>query len=229
MSVVKELLGRGAAVFAVGRQTEVLEALERAHPGVCIGHRADLLEPEARAELLDRATGAMGPLTGVVLAAGAIEHAPFAELGARSWERQLALNLQAPTQLLQRAGQTLSSGASVVIVGSTLAQRPIGTSAAYSAAKAGLEAIVKLAAVELAPSGIRVNLVHPGVVDTPMIDAQRPGSSTPAEVREALAALHPMGRIGSPSELARVILDVMGWTFATGSIVTVDGGLSARP
>ena len=115
---------------------------------------------------------------------------------------------------------------SAVILGSTLAAHPIVTSTAYSAAKAGLEAVVKVAALTGAEKGLRVNLLHPGVVDTPMIRTDRPDGQSDQARLEALAKLHLLGRIAQPEELADVVLDILKWTFATGSIVTVDGGLS---
>lgn len=220
------LLERGARVFATGRNEEKLQKLQTRYEGRLVGHAADLLNPIHRAELLIGAKKALGNISGAVLAAGAIEHQVFSRVDEPAWQRQLDLNLRAPAEFLQEAMGELAEDASVVVVGSTLAARPILTSAAYSAAKAGLEAVVKVGALSGANNRIRVNLVHPGVIDTPMLEAARPTGESVATLVDSLAALHALGRIGQPEEIARVILDVMKWTFATGSIITVDGGLS---
>jgi len=227
-AIVSELLERGATVFALGREVQKLEALSEKYPELLIVHQADLLNLKSTRGLMSRARDALGEVTGLVNSAGAINHEVFGNTGDDIWQKQLDLNLRVPTILLEESVKLMSSHGSAVMIGSTLGNCPIMTSTAYSAAKAGLEALVKVAARAGAQRGIRVNLVHPGVVETPMISEMRPDGQDAIERLQELAALHLLGRVGQPQELAEVVLDVLKWTFATGSIVTVDGGLTIQ-
>jgi NAD(P)-dependent dehydrogenase (short-subunit alcohol dehydrogenase family) len=116
-----------------------------------------------------------------------------------------------------------------VNVASTLGVRGLSNAAAYCAAKGGLVNLTRALAVELAKQGIRVNAVLPGVIDTPMLASERPGRGGREELIRKLAALHPIGRIGTPEEVAAAIgqlLDPAG-SFVTGALLAVDGGLLA--
>jgi NAD(P)-dependent dehydrogenase (short-subunit alcohol dehydrogenase family) len=229
--VTEILLGQGVMVFGVGRSLEKLEALQAQYPEKLKLHHADLLDLKAARSLMALARDSMGAVTGLVAAAGAIEHQSFGSTDDESWTRQMNLNLRVPTILLEESLELMQPNSSAVILGSTLGAQPIATSTAYSAAKAGLEAVVKVAAIAGAKHGhgLRVNLLHPGVVDTPMIrSCERLDNLSEAERLRQLAALHLLGRVAQPAELAQVAVDILTWTFATGSIVTVDGGLSIQ-
>lgn len=223
------LLGHGAMVFGVGRSLEKLESQQERYPGQLKLHQADLLDLKVAHSLMALAQERMGAVTGLIAAAGAIEHQMFGSTDDEAWTRQMNLNLRVPTILLEESLGLMQPNSSAVILGSTLGARPITTSIAYSAAKAGLEAVVKVAAICGAKHGLRVNLVHPGVVDTPMIrGSERPDNLSEAERLQELAALHLLNRVAQPGELAQVAVDILTWTFATGSVVTVDGGLSIQ-
>ena len=194
-----------------------------------LNETADLLDLQVARGLMAAARDAMGSVSGLVVAAGAIEHQSFGTIDDEAWARQMNLNLRVPTILLEEALEVVEPNSSAVLLGSTLGAQPIATSTAYSAAKAGLEAVVKVAAIAGAQKGLRVNLLHPGVVDTPMIrSSERPDDLSGDDRIQELAALHLLGRVGQPEELAQVAVDILKWTFATGSIVTVDGGLSIQ-
>jgi NAD(P)-dependent dehydrogenase (short-subunit alcohol dehydrogenase family) len=123
------------------------------------------------------------------------------------------------------------------MVSSTLSTRPAPSTVGYAGTKAALEATTRGLAKELSARQIRVNAVAPGVVDTDMVRQPRvaPGTRAPqgaerdrvvAEQLEALAYLHPLGRLGSAAEVAEAIVQVLDAEWMTGSVVTLDGGLS---
>jgi len=147
------------------------------------------------------------------------------------------VNLVAPLLLSQAvAWQMRDRGGAIVNVSSTLSERVAPLTAVYAGTKAALNTLTKSLALELAPYGIRVNAVLPGGVDTDMLRAPRvlPGESlTEAELEEradsqlaALSALHPLGRLGAPAEVATVIVAALDQPWQTGSLITIDGGLS---
>jgi NAD(P)-dependent dehydrogenase (short-subunit alcohol dehydrogenase family) len=125
-----------------------------------------------------------------------------------------------------------------VNVASTLATNPAEGTAAYAASKAALIAWTRALALELAPHQVRVNAVAPGIIDTDMIHVLRgvdPAGLPPAE-QEArvaaqlgrLAALHPLGRLGTPDEVAEAVIYLLEAKFVTGTVLVVDGGLTLR-
>jgi len=233
----RALLDAGAQVALAGRDEGALAAVADSHERATT-LSAELTDAEARDGLVDRAAEALGGLDGLVLAAGVAMHMPFEALTEDAIRRQLDLNLVAPLMLVRRALPALREGhGSVVLIGSTLADRPAPTTSAYAASKAGLHTATRALAAELAPA-IRVNAVSPGVVDTAMTRALRlaPGEPMPQgaelesrveEQLEELRRLHPLGRLGTPEAIAEAALHLLGAEWTTGAILTVDGGLSA--
>jgi NAD(P)-dependent dehydrogenase (short-subunit alcohol dehydrogenase family) len=127
-------------------------------------------------------------------------------------------------------------GGAIVNVSSTLSERVAPLTAVYAATKAALNALTRSLALELAPYRIRVNAVLPGGVDTDMLRAPRlrPGEAlTEVELEERtesqlaeLAAMHPLGRLGAPAEVASVVVAALDQPWQTGSLIAIDGGLS---
>ncbi len=210
------LVARGARVAVAGRRRAPLEELAAAHPDSVIALPADVTRTAERAALLEQALEALGGLDGLVYSAGVVTHEPPRSLSEAAVRAQLETNLLAPLLLSAAALERLEPGGAVVLVGSTLAERPVVTSAAYSASKAGLRAAAKSLALAGAARGVRVNLVSPGVVATDMV---------PPERQEALAPHHALGRIGEPEDVAQAILHLLEAPWVTGAELVADGGL----
>jgi NAD(P)-dependent dehydrogenase (short-subunit alcohol dehydrogenase family) len=249
-AVAERLLAAGGRVAVAGRRAGPLEALAAAHPGRAAALPCDLADAAERGALLARAAEALGgPLDGLVHCAGVAHHrplgtgpadAPRQELPEAELRVQLELNLVAPLRLGEQALGLLAPGGAVVLVASTLAHRPVETSAVYSASKAGLLSVMRSLALAGAPRGLRVNAVSPGVVDTDMVRALRlaPGEAPPGEEGErqarvqaqlaGLAALHPLGRLGLPGEVAGAVVHLLGAPWTTGAELVIDGGLLLR-
>lgn len=231
------LLDEGASVALVGRDVAAL-SIVAGEGETATTLAADLTDAAARDGVVDQAVEALGGLDGLVLSAGIALHAPFDALDEAALRRQLELNLVVPLMMVQRALPALREGrGSVVLIGSTLADRPAPTTTAYAASKAGLHNATRQLAGELAPA-VRVNTVSPGVCDTAMVRALRlpPGEPMPqgAELEarvnaqlDELRQLHPLGRLGRPEEIAAAALHLLGAEWTTGAILTVDGGLTA--
>jgi meso-butanediol dehydrogenase/(S,S)-butanediol dehydrogenase/diacetyl reductase len=174
--------------------------------------------------------GRWGQLDVLINNAGTYAPGAVAETDDDTWDHALATNLSGPFRMTREALPYLRATRGVIVNNaSTLGIKPIPGAAAYAVAKAGLVMLTRATALEEAANGVRALVVCPGVVDTP-IHSQRVGAD-PEKARaflEQAGSFHPMGRVGTPEEVAELILflasDASAWT--TGSVITVDGGIS---
>jgi NAD(P)-dependent dehydrogenase (short-subunit alcohol dehydrogenase family) len=164
-------------------------------------------------------------ITGAVNLAGSILLKPAHLTSAQDFDDTIALNLRSAFALTRAAGKHMKgTGGSVVLMSSCAAGIGLPNHEAIAAAKAGVEGLVRAAAATYAGAGIRFNAVAPGLVATPM--ARRITDNEGA--LKASVAMHPLGRIGQPEEVASAIAFLLGpesnWT--TGQVLGVDGGLA---
>ncbi len=238
-AVALALAGSGAQVVVAGRRRDLLERLAAAYPKRVIAIPCDLANAAERDSLLQRARDQMGGLDGLVYSAGIAVHQRLGEIDETSLRSQLEVNLVAPLRLAEGALKHLEEGGAAVFLASSLAHRPTITSAAYSASKAGLLAVVKVLAQAGAARSLRASALVPGVVQTEMTEQlrTRPGEPPPlpgeadAKLRaqlDALRQIHLLRRLGTPEEVARAAVFLLGASWITGSELVIDGGLLAR-
>lgn len=149
-----------------------------------------------------------------------------------AWRQILAVNLDGVFLGLRHAGPRIaaSGGGSVINLSSILGKVGMAGAAAYCASKGGVTLLTKAAALEWAPLGIRVNSVHPGFIDTPMVSNALATREDGNEMRVALMTAHPIGRFGVPREIADTIAFLASddASFITGAELVVDGGFTAQ-
>jgi glucose 1-dehydrogenase len=178
--------------------------------------------------------GELGRLDALVNNAAVQLAKPLTETDPNEWDEILRINLRAPSLLIRTAFPYLrTTHGAIVNVSSVHAVATSPGVAAYAASKGGLVAMTRSAALEMAPDGIRVNAVLPGAIDTPMLRAGVARWAAPEDLSAALEAMGrktPLGRIGSPEEIAAVVLFLAGEraSFITGQTLIVDGGATAR-
>jgi len=222
-AVASRFVGEGGRVAIIGRTPRKLEAVAAGLPdGSVLVLAGDHSDAEFAAGAVARTVELFGGIDLLFNNAGVYPAGGVAECRREVWEETLAINLTGPFLLTREALPVLRRQGRGVIINnaSTLGLRPIPGRAAYCVSKAGLVMLTQAIALEEARNGIRANVLCPGVVDTPILDA--------ASSRAELASLHPLGRIGTVEEVASAVLflasDESRWT--TGAVVTVDGGIS---
>lgn len=191
--------------------------------------RCDVTDAGSVAAAFDAAT-TDGPLH-VVAAQGRAQVQDLAEVTEAEWRTTLDVNLTGSFLIVREAVTRLARGSTITLIASQSGLRGAAGWSSYSAGKFGVIGLGQSAAQELAPSGIRVNIVCPGNVDTPMSDklhavlASRRGQD-PDQIREGYERAIPLGRFAAPSEIASVCLFLASdlASYVVGSTIVVDGG-----
>lgn len=182
------------------------------------------------AAVIERVARDAGPLDGLVNCAGVYPVTSLFELSADEWDRVMNINLRTPFLLTRAIAQGMIAAGiagSIVNISSTASVLARPGIAHYGASKAGLNQLTRVLAVELAPHGIRVNAILPGVIETATVAAQL----TTRAARDEMAAKQsriPMGRLGTPEEIAKMAAFLLSpeASYSTGSLCTADGGFS---
>ncbi|WP_410672307.1 SDR family NAD(P)-dependent oxidoreductase [Amycolatopsis sp. cmx-4-68] len=182
----------------------------------------DIADPAVGARVIDQALATFGRVDTLVNNAGVFVAKPFTDYTGADFELVTGVNLRGFFEVTQRAIAAMLEVGGGHIVNVTTSLTDHANSAVPSAlaalTKGGLNSVTKSLAVEYATRGVRVNAVSPGIINTPM---------HPASTHEALASLHPVGRIGDPGDIVDAVVYLEGAPFVTGEILHVDGGQSA--
>ncbi len=196
--------------------------------GCALSYEVDVADAGAVERAVQSVAEALGPPTLAVHSAGITRDRVLWKLPVEDWDLVLRVNLSGAFHLLRALAPFLRGpteaprGGSVVLIGSINGTRGKFGQTAYAASKAGLVGLCKSAARELGPSGARVNLVAPGMVETPMVRA------LPAEFRDRAREETVLGRLGAPTDIAEVVAFLLSDAarHVTGQVLHVDGGQS---
>ncbi|MDE6881285.1 MAG: 3-oxoacyl-ACP reductase FabG [Oscillospiraceae bacterium] len=223
-AVVRALAAEGYRVgidyLQAREQALALEAELRAQGCEALAVQADVADREAITAAIGRVEAAYGPVSLLVNNAGIAQQRQFQDITEDFWARIFAVNVNGafhasqavlPHMLQEKAG-------CIVNISSIWGQRGASCEVAYSCTKAALIGLTRSLAMELAPSGIRVNCVAPGVIHTDMVEVLG------AETLRELAEQTPMGRLGTPEDIAGAVVYLAQAPFVTGQVLTADGG-----
>ena len=221
----------GFRVALTARDKAQLDETAAACAGDAMVVPADVTATGAADQIFDAVERAWGAVDVLVANAGAGTSASLARTTDEQWQQMLDVNLTAPFRCLRRAvpGMVERGYGRVVVIASVAAKTGEPYIAAYTASKHGVLGLVRSAAAELATTGVTVNAVCPGYVDTPMTDAtisaivDRTGRS-PEDARRILEQKQPIGRLVRPDEVAEAVLFCVRNGGMTGQGINVDGG-----
>lgn len=215
----------GARVAGTGRREERLRRIRE--QGVELAVRADHTREEDNRRVLDQALSTFGGLDILVHSAGVIGATGILNTTPEEWRRVMDINLEAMFDLTRQAAPHLKGrpGASIILLSSVCGSRPYANLLPYCVSKAATEMFTRCVALDLAPFGVRVNAIAPGVVVSELHTTSGAVSDYAAFL-ERSKQTHPLGRPGQPEEIAALAAflasDEAAWI--TGTIVSIDGG-----
>ena len=214
-AVVRRLAARGNRVsFLYAAREDAAAAVAEATGAEAV--RADVADGAA----VRAAIGRLPPADGLVCCAGIAHYGLISQISEAEWDRLFAVNVRGIYHCVNAVlpAMLARQGGAIVTVSSMWGQVGASCEACYSATKGAVIARTKALAKELGPSGIRVNCVAPGVIETDMVAGLGP------ETMAELAAETPLGRNGTPDDAARAIVSLLDAPFVTGQVLGVSGG-----
>jgi NAD(P)-dependent dehydrogenase (short-subunit alcohol dehydrogenase family) len=221
LAIAERLSAEGAKVFITSRRGEDADQAANGIGNGAIGIAADASSPEDMVVAVESVRKAYGRVDALVLNAGLSEPSQIAEITPEHFDRHFDVNVRGMVFGLQAALPAMAKGGSVVLVGSIADSAGYSSYGTYAATKAAVRSYARTWTAELAPKGIRVNVVAPGPTDTEMM------ASVSEDMRAALVAPIPMGRMARPSEVAAASLFLLSdeASYIAGAELCVDGGL----
>lgn len=223
LAAARLFAGEGARLALTGRNAATLA--EAAGETGALGLVADMGDIAATAAALQQIGAALGPIDVLFLNAGVGGFAPVADVSPPFWDGIHDVNLRGAFFALQAAIPLMRDGGAIVVTGSIGSIAAVPGNVAYAAAKAGLRAVVRIVAKELLPRRIRVNMVSPGPTETEIFKRDASEAQI-AAMRDMLAGIVPIGRMGEADEVARAALFLASYeaSFINGVDLYVDGG-----
>lgn len=219
------LAADGARVVLADVNGDGAEEAARKLGGAAAGYACDVADADAVRDLFDRMEKDVGVASVLVNNAGIAQPGDFLDLDVAQFDEVIAVNLRGTFVATQRAAKAMVANGikgAIVNMSSINAQVAIPSIAAYCASKGGVMQLTKVAALALAPHGIRVNAVGPGSIDTAMMA----GVNANPEAMAMVMSRTPLGRVGAPSEIGDVVafLASAKASYITGETIYVDGG-----
>ncbi|WP_333624100.1 SDR family oxidoreductase [Sphingobacterium siyangense] len=225
LATAKTFIEKGANVLITGRNTDTLQAASGSINSQKLKTLSSDTSKLADIALLAETVAASGNKVDVlVLNAGIAKQYSIEDTTEEVFDDLYNINVKGLFFTLQKLIPHLSEGASVVLISSGVSVSGYAQMGAYAATKSAVDAIARTAATELADRKIRVNVVAPGLTDTPM------NQQTPADIKNAIAAAVPLKRIGQAEEIANAIVFLSSneASYISGSYLAVDGGVTIR-
>ena len=228
LATAQRFVAEGAKVVITGTNPATLEQARSQ-----LGDNAEVIASDASsgadiASLFTTVREKYGPIDVLFLNAGIAKFAPWEDHTEEDFDLQFALNVKGPWLAIKHALPVLNKGASIIATTSVVNRQGMPGSSAYAATKAALAQLVKVAATELAPRGIRVNAVSPGPIETPIFSKTGMGETEMQKMAAGIQQQVRLGRFGTSEEVANLVTFLASdeATYVHGQEFAVDGGMT---
>ncbi len=228
LSIAKEYQAQGAKVVVMGRNADALSAAAAELGDGALVLKGDVTSASDLENLYAKTTARFGKVDVIVANAGVIAMEQGA-VDEATFDRMSDINFKGAYYTVHAALPHLNDGGSVIITGSAVSGKPMPGMAVYAATKAAVRSLVRTFAAELAPRGVRVNVLSPGPIETPIFGKLGLPEDQLNGMAEGIANMVPLGRFGSGEEMAKAALFLGSddSSFVTGSDLVADGGFAS--
>ena len=226
--IASELLAGGAKVVITGRSQKAVEEAEKNLGAGTTGMIADQSSLADLSELADKVKKQFGHIDTLVVNAGIMHMSPIEGVSEEHFDEIMNINFKGAFFTLQKFLPLLESGSSVIFILALSATQGTQNRSVYSASKAALKSLARVAAIELAPKGIRVNAISPGPFSTPIFGKSGAPAETLARFADTISQKVLLKRYGEPDEVGKLVsfLTSEDASFITGGDYVIDGGMS---
>ncbi len=228
LATAKEFVNEGAYVYISGRRdTELAAAVKEIGKNVT-GIQGDVSNLGDLDRLFAQVKREKGKLDIVFANAGVATYAPFGKITEEHFDSIFDINVKGLLFTVQKALPLLPDGASVILNASVVASKGLSSNSVYSATKAAIRSFARTWTTDLKDRHIRVNAVSPGPIDTPGLNNLLASSGAGEQRLKALSTVVPLGRLGTPDEIARAVVFLASddSSYVTGTELFVDGGFA---
>jgi NAD(P)-dependent dehydrogenase (short-subunit alcohol dehydrogenase family) len=228
LATAKRFVSEGASVFITGRrQTELTAAVKEIGKNVT-AVQGDVSNLGDLDRLFAQIKRDKGRLDIVFANAGVARYAPLGDISEELYDSIFDINVKGLVFTVQKALALLPDGASIILNASIVASKGLSSNSVYSATKAAVRSFARTWTTDLKHRRIRVNAVSPGSIDTPGLSALLASSETGEQRRKMISTLVPLGRLGTPDEIAKAVVFLASddSSYVTGTELFVDGGFA---
>ena len=228
LAAAKKFVEEGAHVFIVGRRQSELDKAKAEIGRNVTAIQADVADLDDLDRLYGRVKDEKGAVDIIVASAAIVERVLTQDATAAHFDKTFGINARGVYFTVQKALPLMRKGGSIVLISSGLHLKGMAEYGTYSATKAAIRSLARTWAAELKDRGIRVNALSPGMIETPIVDAQFTTKEEADGARAFFASITPLGRIGRPEEMASAILFLASddSSYSTGIDLVADGGIT---
>ncbi|SEC71410.1 NAD(P)-dependent dehydrogenase, short-chain alcohol dehydrogenase family [Rhizobiales bacterium GAS188] len=229
LATAKRYVEEGAYVYILGRRQEELDKAVKEIGRNVTAVRGDVTDLADLDRLYAQVAADKRKVDVLMAGAGFVEHQRLGEITEAHYDKTFGLNARGLLFTVQKALPLMGQGGSIILIGSIAALMGFPAHTTYSGTKAAIRSFARTWTIELKDRGIRVNVISPGPIDTPIIDSQAATKEGADKIRENFIKVIPLGRMGRAEEVAQaaVFLGSDESSFVAGIDLVVDGGMAA--